>query len=74
MSQAARFVVAGLVLGLALALGVTRLVSTMLFGVAATDVLTFAQVAAVVVVVSLLACAVPTARANRLAAAVPKAE
>jgi ABC-type antimicrobial peptide transport system permease subunit len=66
MGHGLRFVLIGLAMGIALAAGVTRLLSTMLFGVAATDVVTFGQVALVVTAVSVLACAVPTARVGRL--------
>jgi ABC-type antimicrobial peptide transport system permease subunit len=62
----ARFITIGLVSGLAMAIGVTRLVSTMLFGLTSDDVATFGQVSAVVAGVSLLACAVPAVRAPRL--------
>jgi len=74
MGHGIRFVLIGLVLGIAMALGVTRLLSTMLFGLAATDVVTFGQVAVVVAVLSVLACAAPTARVRRMAASVLKAE
>jgi putative ABC transport system permease protein len=66
MGHGIRFIVAGLAAGVAMALGSTRLLSSMLFGVAATDAVTFGQVAAVVAAVSLLACAVPAARAGRV--------
>ena len=54
--------------------GVTRLLSTMLFGLAATDAVTFGQVAVVVAAVPVLACAVPAARVGRLVVSVLKAE
>jgi putative ABC transport system permease protein len=74
MGHGIRFVLIGLVVGIAMAVGVTRLLSTMLFGLAATDAVTFAQVAGVVASVSVLACAVPTARVGRLVVSVLKAE
>jgi predicted permease len=74
MGQRFRSVLAGLVLGTILALGVTRLLSTMLFGVSATDVATFIQVGVVVTAASAVACAVPIARAGRRGASVLKAE
>jgi hypothetical protein len=46
----------------------------MLFGVAATDAATFGQVAAIVAAVSLVACAMPTARVGSLAASVLKSD
>jgi predicted permease len=74
MGRGMRFILIGVGLGIAMAIGATRLVSTMLFGVAATDVVTFGQVAVVVAVVSGIACAVPTARLGRLVAGVLRAE
>ena len=55
-----------------MAVGVTRLLSTLLFGLAATDAVTFAQVAVVVAAASVLACAVPTTRVGRLVVSVLK--
>jgi putative ABC transport system permease protein len=74
MGHGIRFILIGLALGIALSIGVTRLLSAMLFGVAATDTVTFGQVAVVVAAVSLIACAVPTARAGRPATIVLKSE
>ena len=74
MGQSIRFILIGLALGIAMAVGVTRLLSTMLFGLTATDAVTFGQVAAVVAAVSVLACAVPTARVGRLVVSALKAE
>ena len=74
MGHGIRFIFIGLALGIAMAAGVTRLLSTMLFGLAATDAVTFGQVAVVVAAVSVLACAVPAARAGRLVVSVLKAE
>ena len=59
-------VVGGLVVGLAGAMAASRLVSDMLFGVAATDSLTFAAVAAVLLAAAGAACYVPARRATRL--------
>ena len=74
MGHGIRFILIGLAVGIAMAAGVTRLLSTMLFGLAATDAVTFGQVAVVVAVVSVLACAVPAARAGRLVVSVLKAD
>jgi putative ABC transport system permease protein len=74
MGHGLRFVVLGLVMGIAMAVGATRLLSTMLFGVAATDAATFGQVALFVAAVSLLACAAPTVRLATLVADPLKAE
>ncbi len=52
----------GIGLGIAAALAVTRVLSSLLFGVSATDPLTFAEIAAV----ALLACWIPARRATRV--------
>ena len=70
----ARFVLIGVAAGIGLALGATRLLSTVLFGLAATDAATFGQVAVVVAAVSLVACIVPTFRVRRLVGTILKAE
>ena len=74
MGDGTRFVLIGLAAGLAMAAGATRLLSATFFGVAATDAVTFGQVAAIVAAVSLLACAVPTALVGNLAASVLKSD
>ena len=74
VSQGLRFVLIGLTLGVAMALGATRLMSSMLFGLTATDVATFAQVATVVGLASLVACALPTLRLGRLEGHVTRTE
>jgi ABC-type antimicrobial peptide transport system permease subunit len=54
---------AGLVIGLAASLGISRLVSGFLFGVPAIDPLTYALVPFVLLVGTLAACLVPSVRA-----------
>lgn len=56
----------GAVFGLLGALSLTRLLKSFLFGVTATDPLTFAGVAALLVLVALLACYLPARRAARV--------
>ena len=56
----------GLVLGLAGALALTRLLATLLIGVGARDPLTLSASAAMLAAVALLACYVPARRAARL--------
>ena len=58
--------VAGIVLGLAAAFALTRLLSGLLFGVAAVDVTTFAAISLLLILVSLLACYLPARRAMRI--------
>jgi len=66
LSQGLRLAVIGLALGLALAFVFTRFLSSFLFGVSQTDLVTFGSVPAVLLVVALLACLVPAFRATRV--------
>ncbi|HET6898669.1 MAG TPA: ABC transporter permease, partial [Vicinamibacteria bacterium] len=56
----------GVLAGLALALALTRVLQSLLFGVTAHDPLVFAGNAALLVVVAALACALPAWRATRV--------
>ena len=62
----ARLVVPGVILGIAASLAITRLMSSLLFGISATDPLTFAGVALLLALVALLAAYVPARRATRV--------
>ena len=57
---------AGLIAGLTGALALNRLLASLLFGVAPTDLTTFTIVSATIVVVALIACVLPALRAARV--------
>ncbi|MBZ5724333.1 MAG: ABC transporter permease [Acidobacteriia bacterium] len=60
----------GLGLGVAGALAFTRLIGSLLYGVTATDLTTFAAAALALAAVALAACLIPAARASRIDPAV----
>ncbi len=61
----------GVGIGLAGAFGVTRLLSSLLFDVSATDTITFVSVPVLLVTVAVLACLVPAVRAARVDPMIP---
>ena len=66
VSRALRLGAAGLTIGIAGALAVTRVLDSLLFGVSASDPLTFAAVSAALITVLLLATYLPARRATRV--------
>jgi putative ABC transport system permease protein len=66
LGQGTRMTVTGVAIGLAAALGLTRLMAKMLFGVSAYDPLTFLGVAGLLLLVALAACYVPARKATRV--------
>jgi len=59
-------VVAGVAIGVAGALALTRFLTTMLFGVTPTDTSTFVVVSVVLATVALVACLIPARRATKV--------
>ena len=66
LSHGLKLTLAGIVIGLLAAFGLTRLMETMLFGVAPTDVMTFTAISALLITVALLACYLPGRRATKV--------
>ena len=66
LSEGVRLTVLGAAIGIAAALGLTRLMANLLYGVSATDPLTFAAVPIVLLGVAMLACYIPARRAMRV--------
>jgi ABC-type antimicrobial peptide transport system permease subunit len=66
LGQGLRTIVIGIAIGIAAALALTRTVASLLFGVTATDPLTFIGVTLLLVAAALLACYIPARRATRV--------
>jgi len=66
VNQGLRIILAGVAAGIAGSLVLTRTVESLLFGVTASDPLTFAVVILLLVAAALLACYIPARRATRV--------
>ncbi len=66
LGHGTKLIVAGVVAGLGAAFWLTRLMQGLLFGVAPNDVMTFAAVSCLLVLVAVAACAIPARRAARV--------
>jgi putative ABC transport system permease protein len=66
ISQGLKRVALGIFIGLVGSLALTRIIASLLFGVSATDPLTFAGVALLLVMVALVACFIPALRAAKV--------
>jgi len=66
IEQGVRLALLGLAIGIGVASAVTRLIRSLLYGVTASDPVTFVSVASLLICVVLLACLVPAWRAMRV--------
>jgi putative ABC transport system permease protein len=66
LGQGTRLALLGIGIGIIAALVVTRLMAKLLYGISATDPLTFAAVALLLALVALAACYIPARRATRV--------
>jgi putative ABC transport system permease protein len=66
LRDGAKMAMSGVAIGLGAALGLTRVMTSMLFGISAHDPVTVAGVATLLTVVAFAACCIPARRATRV--------
>ena len=66
LAHGARLTLVGIIAGFSASFVLTRVMTSLLFGIGATDLLTFALVSLIVGVVALVACLVPALKATRV--------
>jgi putative ABC transport system permease protein len=66
VGQGLPLILAGILVGLAVSFGLTRLIRSLLYGVTPTDAFTFATVTALLASIALFACWLPAVRASRV--------
>ena len=66
VGQGLPLILAGILVGLTVSFGLTRVISTLLYGVTPTDAFTFATVTALLVSIAVFACWLPALRASRI--------
>jgi putative ABC transport system permease protein len=66
VGEGLRMALAGVIVGLAGAWGLTRFIASLLYGVRPSDPVTFAAVPAVLILVAVLACFIPALRATKV--------
>jgi putative ABC transport system permease protein len=66
LAESMKLILFGVVIGVAAALGLTRMLASMLYGITTTDPVIFVSVTLLLVVIALAACLIPARRAMRI--------